>query len=195
MSVTKCLQSWEFCRVSNREGEMARERHNACSNSGQWKGGDEKKNNKKQNVLHIGFRAVEVQASYKITINICDWLSINWAYAANVAKLRLIHHQRANLLLSRMVLLFFQSDCEQWSKLISAACGTYNARKFWNRRTSGSVRRWTIAWKYAYKNLALHSGSPTHSVVLCIRSSTCDRSSRIDYWTLNSRNVNSMFAA
>ena len=49
---------------------MARERHNACSNSGQWKGGDEKKTTtKKHNVLHVGFRAVEVQASYKITIN------------------------------------------------------------------------------------------------------------------------------
>jgi len=41
---------------------------------------------------------------------ICDRLSINQAYATNVTKLGLIHHQRANLLLIRMVLLFFQSD-------------------------------------------------------------------------------------
>jgi len=80
-------------------------------------------------------------------------------------------------------------------KLISIARGTYNARKFWTRRTSGSVRGLTVAWKYAYKNLTLHSGSPTHSVVTRVRSSARDRSSRIDYWTLNSRNVNSMFAA
>jgi len=37
----------------------------------------------------------------------CVRLSINWAYAANVTKLRLIHHQIANLLLIRMILLFF----------------------------------------------------------------------------------------
>jgi len=79
--------------------------------------------------------------------------------------------------------------------LISIACGTYNVRKFWTRRTSGSVRWWTIACKYAYKNLMLQSRSPTHSVVMNARSSARDRSSRIDYWTLNSRNVNSMFAA
>ena len=61
-------------------------------------------------------------------------------------------------------------------------------------RTSGSVRHRTIAWKYAYKNLVLHSGSSTHSVAMQVRSSACDWSSRIDYWTLNSHNVNSMFA-
>ena len=80
-------------------------------------------------------------------------------------------------------------------KLISIARGTYNARKFWMRRTSGLIRGWTIAWKYAYKNLTLYSGSPTHSVVMHVRSSAHDRSLPIDYWTLNSRNVNSMFAA
>ena len=80
-------------------------------------------------------------------------------------------------------------------KLISIARSTYNARKFWTRRTSGSVHRQTIAWKYVYKNLTLHSGSTTHPVVMHVRSSACDRSSHIDYWTLNSRNVNSMFAA
>ena len=79
--------------------------------------------------------------------------------------------------------------------LISIARGTYNARKFWTHRTSGSVRRWTIAWKYAYKNLMLQSGSPTRSVVMNVWSSARDRSTRIEYWTLNSRNVNSMFAA
>ena len=77
--------------------------------------------------------------------------------------------------------------------LISIARGTYN--KFWTRRTSGSVSWRTIAWKCAYKNLTLHSGSPTHSVVTSVRSSAHNRSSRIDYWTLNSRNVNSVFAA
>ena len=78
--------------------------------------------------------------------------------------------------------------------MISIACGTYNVRKFWTRRTSGSVRWWTIAWKYAYKNLTLQSGSPTRLVVMNVRSSARDRSSRLDYWTLNSRNINSMFA-
>jgi len=66
--------------------------------------------------------------------------------------------------------------------LISIARGTYNACKFWTRRTSGSVRWQTIAWKYAYKNLMLQSGSPTRSVVMNVRSSARDRSSRIDYW-------------
>ena len=80
-------------------------------------------------------------------------------------------------------------------KLNSIAHGTYNARKFWTRWTSGSVHGRTIAWKYAYKNLTLHSRSPTHSVVTNIRSSARDWSLRIDYWTLNSRNVNSIFAA
>ena len=45
--------------------------------------------------------------------------------------------------------------------LISIARGTYNARKFWTRKTSGSVSWRTITWKYAYKNLTLQSGSPT----------------------------------
>ena len=121
-----------------------------------------------------------------------------------LSKLRLIHHQREHLLLITMVLYFFNRTflCKVKSfwmrtirKLISIARGTYNARKFWMRRTSGSVRGLTIAWKYAYKNLTLHSGSPTHSVVMHVRSSGRDRSSRIDYWTLNSRNVNSMFVA
>ena len=80
-------------------------------------------------------------------------------------------------------------------KLISITRGTYNARKFWTRRTSGSVRHRTITWKYAYKILTLHSGSLTRSGVMNFGSSARDRSSRIDYWTLNSRNVNSMFAA
>ena len=35
----------------------------------------------------------------------------------------------------------------------------------------------------------------TRSVVMNVWSSACDRSSHIDYWTLNSHNVNSMFAA
>jgi len=56
-------------------------------------------------------------------------------------------------------------------KLISITRGTYNARKFWTRRTSGSVRRRTITRKYAYRNLKLHSGSPTHAVVMHFRSS------------------------
>ena len=38
------------------------------------------------------------------------------------------------------------------------------------------------------------SGSPTLSVVMNVRSNARDQSSRIDYWTLNSRNINSMFA-
>ena len=112
-----------------------------------------------------------------------------------------------HLLLITMVLLFFFNRtflCKVMSfwmrtirKLISIARGTYNAHKFWTRscRTSGSVRGQTIAWKYAYKNFTLHSGSPTHLVVTHVRSSTHDWSSRIDYWTLNSRNVNTMFAA
>ena len=40
----------------------------------------------------------------------------------------------------------------------------------------------------------LQSGSPLCSVVMNVRSSTHDQSSRIKYWTLNSRNVNSVFA-
>ena len=80
-------------------------------------------------------------------------------------------------------------------KLISIARGTSNVRKFWTRRTSGSEHRRTITWKYVYKNLTLHSGSLTRSVFMHFRSSARDRGSRIDYWTLNSRNVNSMFAA
>jgi len=119
-------------------------------------------------------------------------------------KLRLIHHQRANLLLIRMVLLFFNRTFLRkvmsfWMrtirKLISIAHGTYNACKFWTCRTSGSVCCRTIAWKYAYKNLTLHSGSPTHSVVMHVRSSARNWSSCTDYWTLNSCNVNSMFVA
>ena len=43
--------------------------------------------------------------------------------------------------------------------------------------------------------ISRYSGSPTHLVVMHVRSSARDRSSRIDYWTLNSRNVNSTFAA
>ena len=74
-------------------------------------------------------------------------------------------------------------------KLISIARGTC---KFWTHRTSSSVRCQTIAWKYAYNNLVLHSRNPTHSVVMHVKSSACHRSSRIDYWTLNSCNVNSM---
>ena len=122
-----------------------------------------------------------------------------------LSKLRLIHCQREHLLLITMVLLFFFNRtflCKVMSfwmrticKLISIARGTYNACKFWTRRTSGSVCGRTITWKYAYKNLTLHGGSPTHSVVMHVRSSTRDRSLCIDYWTLNSRNVNSMFAA
>jgi len=80
-------------------------------------------------------------------------------------------------------------------KLISIAHGTYHACKSWTHRTSGLVCSRTVAWKYAYKNLTLHSRNPTHSVVMRVRSSTCDRSSRSDYWTFNSHNVNSMFAA
>jgi len=121
----------------------------------------------------------------------------------NVTILRLIRHQRANLLLIRMVYFFNWTSLRKvmsfwmWTrrKLISIVRGTYNTRKFWTRRTSGSVRRQEITWKYAYKNLALHSGSPTHSVVMHVRSNARDRSSRIDYWTLNSHNVNSMFVA
>jgi len=79
-------------------------------------------------------------------------------------------------------------------KLILIAHGTYNARKFWTRRTSSSVRGQTIAWKYAYR-ISRYSGNPMHLVVMHVRSSTRDRSLRIDYWTLNSRNVNSTFAA
>jgi len=122
-----------------------------------------------------------------------------------LSKLRLIHRQREHLLLITMVLLFFFNRtflCKVMSfwmrtirKLISIARGTYNARKFWTHRTSGSVRGLTIAWKYAYKNPTLQSGSPTHSVVTRVRSSARDRSLRIDYWTLNSHNINSMFAA
>ena len=108
-----------------------------------------------------------------------------------------------HLLLITIVLLFFSIglscaklwafECEQYASWFRSPA--YNTRKFWTRRSSGSVRGRTIAWKYAYKNLTLHSGSPTHSVVTHVRSSTRDRSSRIDYWTLNSRNVNTMFAA
>ena len=79
-------------------------------------------------------------------------------------------------------------------KLILIAHGTYNARKFWTHRTSGSVRCRTITWKYAYKNLTLHSGSLTCLVVMHFRSSTRNRSLCIDYWTLNSHNIYSMFA-
>jgi len=74
--------------------------------------------------------------------------------------------------------------------LISFARGTYNARKFWTHRPCGSVRWRTIAWKYAHKNFVLQSGSPTRLVVMNARSSARDRSLRIDYWTLNSCNVN-----
>ena len=118
-------------------------------------------------------------------------------------KLRLIHHQRAHLLLMRMVLFFFHWAflCKVISfwmrtvhKLISITRGTYNVRKFWMHRTSGLVRCRTIAWKYAYKNLMLYSGSRTHSVVMHVRSSARDWSSCIDYWTWNSHNVNSVFA-
>ena len=70
-------------------------------------------------------------------------------------------------------------------KLISIARGTYNACQFWTHRTSGSVRKLTISWKYAYKTLMLHSGSPKHSVVMNAISSTCDRSLHmtIELWT------------
>ena len=69
--------------------------------------------------------------------------------------------------------------------------------RFWMRtiRKLISIAHGTIAWKYAHKNRALHSGSRTHSVVMHVRSSARDRSSRIDHWTSNSRNVNSMFDA
>ena len=86
---------------------------------------------------------------------------------------------------------FEWEQCASWFQshaVLISAC------KLWTHRTSGSVRHRTIAWKYAYKNLMLHSGSPTHSVVMHVRSSALDRSLRIEYWTLNSRNVNSMFA-
>ena len=101
--------------------------------------------------------------------------------------------------------IFFQSNFpaqsyELWMltirKLISRSDAVLiTRRKFWTRRTSGSVRCRTISWKYAYRNLTLHSGSLTRSVVMRFRSSARDWRSRIDYWTLNSRNVNSMFAA
>ena len=70
-------------------------------------------------------------------------------------------------------------------KLVSIACGTYNACKFWTRKTSGSVRELTISWKYAYKNLMLHSASPKHSVVTNALSSARNRSSHmtIELWT------------
>ena len=79
-------------------------------------------------------------------------------------------------------------------KFISIACGTYSACKFQACRTSGSVCRRTIAKKYAYNNLMLHSRSSMHSVVMHFRSSACNRSLRTDYWTLNSHNINSVFA-
>jgi len=47
------------------------------------------------------------------------------------------------------------------------------------RKTSGLVHEQTIAWKYAYKNLMLHSGSPTHSIVMNTRSGVHDQSSRM----------------
>ena len=70
-------------------------------------------------------------------------------------------------------------------KLISIARDSYNACKFWTRRTSGSVRELTIAWKYVYKNLMLHSGSPKHSIVMNAISGARDRSScmTIELWT------------
>ena len=148
--------------------------------------------------MHSCFQNIKVQSLLHM------WPAMELPPIRLLSKLRLIHRQRAHLLLITMVLLFFQSDfCVQsyefWMrtirKSVSIARGTYSARKFWARRTSGLVRRQTIAWKYAHKNLALHSGSPTHSVVMHVRSSARDRSSRIDYWTMNSRNVNSMFAA
>ena len=112
-----------------------------------------------------------------------------------LSKLRLIHYQRTHLLLIGMVLLFSQLDfpVQSYEPLnVNNTQLDFDRTWYWTRRTSSSVRWWTIAWKYAYKNLMLQSGSPTRSVV---RSSTRDRHSRIDYWTLNSRNVNSMFAA
>ena len=100
-------------------------------------------------------------------------------------------------------IFFFQSDSPVQSYSLLNANNTQvdfdrTRYLFWTRRTSGWVRRRTIACaqeSYAHKNRALHSGSPTHSVVMHVRSSARDRSSRIDYWTLNSRNVNSMFDA
>ena len=110
-----------------------------------------------------------------------------------------------HLLLITMVLSFFSIrlscaklwafECKQyasWFRLHVVLIMHVNSEHV---GLSGSVRGRTIVWKYAYKNLMLHSGSPTHSVVMHVRSSTRDRSSRIDYWTLNSRNVSSMFAA
>ena len=114
-----------------------------------------------------------------------------------LSKMRLLHHQRAHLLLIRMVLLFFQSDFPvqlwalEYTSLFQSHTALINVCKFWTSRTSSLVHHQTIAWKYAYKNLTLHSGSCTHLAVMHIRSSTCDRSSRIDYWTLNSHNINS----
>ena len=60
-------------------------------------------------------------------------------------------------------------------QLTLIACSNYNACKFWTRRTSGSVHWWTVAWRYAYKNLMLHS----RSQVLCIQLS----------WTLEVENA------
>ena len=119
-----------------------------------------------------------------------------------LSKLRLIHHQRTHLLLITMVLLFshFRLSC---AKLWAFECEQYAT---WFRSHAVLIMRvnpervglpvwYADEQKCAYKNLTLQSGSPTRSVVTSVRSSARDRSSRIDYWTLNSRNVNSMFAA
>ena len=60
----------------------------------------------------------------EVSLMICDRLSINRACATNVTKLRLIHHQKANILLIRMVLLFFQSDIPV-QKLRAFECEQY----------------------------------------------------------------------
>ena len=52
----------------------------------------------------------------------------------------------------------------------------------------------SIAWKYVYNNLMLHTKSPMHSVVTHVRSNAHDHTSCMEHWTLNSRNVNSTFA-
>ena len=79
-------------------------------------------------------------------------------------------------------------------KVISIVRGTYNAHKFQTRRTSGLRSHRTIASKYAFNNLELRTGSPTRSVVTRVRSSASDQYSLRSHWTLNPRNVNSMFA-
>ena len=53
-------------------------------------------------------------------------------------------------------------------ELISIARGTYNVLKFWTRRISGSVRHRTVAWKYAYKNLASQRKSYTFGCYACM---------------------------